>query len=93
MRAVTPFRCLCRVGSALGIDLVRLLETSLLSRTALAAESLFLRKQLAVHRECKMKPRRPSDPMRLEPVLLARCFAWREGLTIVPPASLLRWHR
>ena len=26
-------------------------------------------------------------------VLLARCFAWREALTIVQPATLLPWHR
>ncbi|HSB81796.1 MAG TPA: integrase core domain-containing protein, partial [Candidatus Methylomirabilis sp.] len=26
-------------------------------------------------------------------VRLARCFAWREALTIVQPATLLRWHR
>ncbi len=40
-----------------------------------------------------MKPRRASDPLRLTLVLLGRCFAWREALTIVQPATLLRWHR
>jgi putative transposase len=40
-----------------------------------------------------VKPRRPSDPLRLALVLLAGCFAWREALTIVQPATLLRWHR
>lgn len=30
--------------------------------------------------------------MRLARVLLARCLAWREALTIVQPATLLRWH-
>jgi hypothetical protein len=31
--------------------------------------------------------------MRLALVLLARCFAWRETLTIVQLATLVRWHR
>ncbi len=31
--------------------------------------------------------------MRLALVLLARCFPWREALTLVQPATLLRWHR
>ncbi len=31
--------------------------------------------------------------MRLALVLLARGFVWREVLTIVQPATLLRWHR
>ncbi len=40
-----------------------------------------------------MKPRRASGPLRLTLILLARCFDWREALTIVQPATLLRWHR
>jgi putative transposase len=77
----------------LGRDLVRLLGASLRSRTALAAENLFLRKQLALYRERQVNPRRASDPMRLALVLLARCFAWRDALTIVQPATFLRWPR
>jgi len=41
-------------------------------------------------REWRVKPRRASDPLRLTLILLARCFAWREALTIVQPATLLR---
>jgi putative transposase len=63
------------------------------SRTALAAEKFFLRKQLPVYGERQVKPRRASDLIRLTLILLARCCAWREALTIVPPATLLRWHR
>jgi len=59
----------------------------------LAAENLFLRKQLALYRERQVKPRRASDPLRLTLALLSRCFAWREALTIVQPATLVRWHR
>jgi hypothetical protein len=81
------------VLTGLGIDLVRFLGASLRSRTALAAENLFLRKQLALYHERQVKPRRASDPLRLTLVLLARWFAWREALTIVQPGTLLRWHR
>jgi len=93
MRTLAPFIHLCRVGAALGVDLVRLLAGSLRFRAALAAENLFLRKQLALYRERQVKPRRASDPLRLALALLAQCFAWREALTIVQPATLIRWHR
>ena len=79
--------------ATLAIDLVRFVSSTLRSRTALAAENLFLRKQLALYRERRVKPRRASDPIRLMLVLHARCFAWREALTIVQPATVLRWHR
>jgi len=92
MRHVEPFLHLGRVVATLWVDLVRVLGSSLRSRTALAAENLFLRKQLALYRERQVKPRRASDPVRLALVLLARRFAWREALTIVQPATLLRWH-
>jgi putative transposase len=93
MQTITPFVHLCRMGAALGSDLVRFLAASLRSRTALAAENLFLRKQLALYRERQVKPRRASDPLRLALVLLARCFAWRAAMTLVQPATLIRWHR
>jgi hypothetical protein len=53
----------------------------------------FSAKQLALYRERQVKPGRASDSLRLTLVLLARRFAWREALTIVQPATLLRWHR
>jgi hypothetical protein len=84
---------LCRIGAALGIDLVRFLGTRLRSRTALEAENPFLRKQLALYCERQVKPRRASDPMRLGLVLLTRCVGWREAVPVVQPTTLLRWHR
>ncbi len=69
------------------------LRVTLRARTALVAETPFLRNQLTLYRERQGKPRRASDPLRLTLVRLARGFAWREALTIVPPATLLRWHR
>jgi putative transposase len=88
-----PFRHMGQVTISVAMDVLRFLGASLRSRAALAAENLFLRKQLALYRERRVKPRRASDPLRLTLILLARCFAWREALTIVQPATLLRWHR
>jgi putative transposase len=90
MRHGAPFLQLVPVMTKCGMDLVRFLGASLRSRTALAAENLFLRKQLALYRERQVKPRRASDPLRITLILLARCFAWREALTIVQPSTLLR---
>jgi transposase InsO family protein len=59
----------------------------------LAAENLFLRKQLVLYRARPVKLRRASDAMRLALVLWARCCAWREALTLVQPAPLIRGHR
>ena len=69
---------------ALGIsrDSLMFLGMALRSRVARAAENLFLRKQLALYRERQVKPRRASDATRLGLVLLARCFAWHEALTL-----------
>src|SRR3982751_1299944 len=62
-------------------------------RTALAAENLFLRKQLALFREREKKaiPTTPAD--RFVFSKLARCFDWRSALLIVKPATLIGWHR
>ena len=93
MDTVKPCIHLYRIGAALWVDLVRFLGANLRSQAALAAESLFLRKQLALYRERQVTPRRASNPVRLGLVLLAQCFAWREVLATVQPATLLRWHR
>src|SRR5690349_13600581 len=63
------------------------------SRTALAAENLFLRKQLALFREREKKamPTTPADRFVL--YKLARWFDWRSALLIVKPATLIGWHR
>jgi transposase InsO family protein len=75
------------------LDALRFIRLSLLPRCALAAENLFLRKQLALHLERKVKPRRARDATRFTLVLLSRLFAWREALTIVKPDTFIRWHR
>ena len=82
-----------RTAIALLTDLLRLLRLTLQSRAQLAAENLFLRKQLACYIERRARPRRADNPTRVALVLLSRFVAWRELLTIVRPDTLVRWHR
>jgi putative transposase len=63
------------------------------SRTAVAAEVLFLRKQLAYYQEHQIRPRRLTDAARLSLVFWSRLFDWKEALTVVTPQTLIRWHR
>jgi len=81
--------------SILGVflDLFVLLRLNLRSRPALAAENLFLRKQLALYMERKKTPRRATDAVRFTLGQLSRFFQWSEALTVIKPGTLLRWHR
>jgi putative transposase len=63
------------------------------SRTAVAAEILFLRKQLAYYQEHKIRPRRLTDAARLSLVFWSRLFDWKEALTVATPTTFIRWHR
>jgi hypothetical protein len=63
------------------------------SRSALAAENLFLRKQLALYQERQVRLRRATDATRLTMVLAARLFDWKEALVSVPPETFTGWHR
>jgi putative transposase len=69
------------------------LRLCLRSPTALAAENLFLRKQLALYQERQVKPQHATNAIRLALVWLTRWFDWRQAFVIVQPATLLRWHR
>ena len=60
---------------------------------ALAAENLFLRKQLALYQERHIKPRRATDATRLALVWLGRWFDWCQALAIVQPETFTRWHQ
>jgi hypothetical protein len=79
--------------SFVACDLMRLLVLVSRSRRALAAENLFLRKQLAFFQERKVKPHRAHDSTRLTMVILGRMFSWRDALVNVKPDTFLRWHR
>ena len=76
--------------SSVAYDLVRLLALGMRSRRALAAENLFLRKQLALFQERKVKPHRAHDSTRLIMVILGRMFPWRDGLVTVKPNTFCR---
>ena len=71
-------------------DLLRFLVLSLRSKRSLAAEILFLRKQLAFYRERKIKARRTSHPARLTLVWLSHWFDWKSALTIMTPRTFIR---
>jgi len=74
-------------------DLGQFLRSAFQSRSALVAENLFLRKQLAFYREHKVGPRRMTDVARLSLVLLSRLFDWKKALVVVKPDTLIGWHR
>ena len=59
----------------------------------LAAENLFLRKQLALHVERQVKPRRADDTTRIALVALSWLIDWRRIFMVVKPDTLIRWHR
>jgi putative transposase len=63
------------------------------SHAQVAAENLFLRKQLALYVERQVKPRRADDATRIVLVALSRLIEWRRILTVVKPGTLIRWHR
>jgi putative transposase len=74
-------------------DVLTLVAFTLSSRARLAAENLFLRKQLALYQERHIKPRRSDSATRVVLVLLSRLLDWRSLLTVVQPDTLIRWHR
>jgi len=59
----------------------------------LAAENLFLRKQLALYKKRQIKPRSTDPATRFTMAFLFKRFDWRDALLIVQPPTLIRWHR
>jgi putative transposase len=89
VRAVA--HCL-RTSSSVAFDLGTLALLAVRSRHSLAAENLFLRKQLALFlQERKFKPRRADDATRWLMATLGRMFPWRNALLNVKPDTLIRW--
>ena len=73
-------------------ELGRLVLLAARSRSALAAENLFLRRQLALFQERKVKPRRADDSTLWMMATLSRMFPWRDALGNVKADTLIRWH-
>jgi transposase InsO family protein len=77
----------------LGIDLFLFISNHLRSRSNLAAENLFLRKQLALYQERGKKPGRIDTVEKLTLIGLSKLFYWKAALIVVQPQTLVRWHR
>jgi putative transposase len=84
-----PVQALLQVARDLGA----LIASTMRSRSQLAAENLFLRKQLALYLERQVKARRADDATRITLVALSPLVDWRHLLTVVKPETLIRWHR
>ena len=74
------------------LDASTFIRVNLRPRFVLAAEHLFLRKQLALYLERQVQPRRPRVAAKLTLALLSRLFPWQQALTIVKPDTFIRWH-
>ena len=83
----------CRTLLSIVLDLIHLAVLAAHSRSALAAENLFLRKQLALFQERKVKAQRATDSTRWMMATLSRMFNWQDALVNVQPGTLIRWHR
>ena len=64
-------------------DSIRFFCILLKSRSALASENLFLRKQLALYQERNVPPKRATDATRLSLVLREKLFEWKGALRVV----------
>ena len=88
-RSRTAVRTVLRIAC----EVLRLVSTAARSHAHLAAENLFLRRQLALYVERQVRPRRADDATRIVLVALSRLIEWRRLLTVVKPDTLIRWHR
>jgi len=84
---------LSKLARTLVVDGMRFIALLARSRSALAAENLFLRKQLAFYQERKIKPRRFDNVTRFILVLLSHSFAWSDALMNVTPRTFIGWQR
>jgi hypothetical protein len=82
-----------RSAGEIGNDVLSLSGLIVRPRLSLAAENLFLWKQLAFYEERGVRSRRLSDPVRLCLVLLSHLFDWHPVLKVVKPATFIGWHR
>ena len=74
-------------------EILLFLRGVLRSRASVAAENLFLRKQLAFYQERHVRPHRLTNSARLSLLLWSRCFDWKNALVVVQPERFIGWHR
>jgi hypothetical protein len=84
---------LLRIVFRLLVDLVGLIALASRPQQATVAENLVLRRQLALFKERRIKPRRIDAATRISLAFLSRLCDWRAFLTIVRPETVIRWHR
>ena len=84
---------LARAIVGVGSDVLRLVVSFLRSSSAIRAENLVLRRQLARYIERGIKPRRVDHATRVSLALFSRLFDWRIAVVNVQPATIVRWHR
>jgi putative transposase len=84
---------LVKIAISLIADAGRFVMLSLCSRRSLAAEVLFLRRQLALCKERGTKLRRIDPATRVSLVVLAKLCNWREALIVLRPETLVRRKR
>src|SRR5438034_11332077 len=87
------FRLSVRTFFGVFLDALTFIRLSFRPMTGVAAENLFLRKQLGLFVERKVKPRRATGAIRFTLARLSPLFDWRNALIIVKPDTLIRWHR
>jgi len=92
-------RTICNVLQCTGIlctwllDAMRFLRLCLRPEAALAAENLFLHKQLVLYQAHHVKPRRATNATRFTLVWLSQWFDWQPALAVVQPETFKRWRR
>jgi transposase InsO family protein len=74
-------------------DVLRLVVSFLRPSSAIRAENLVLRKQLASYIERGIKPRRVDHATRVSLALFTRMFDWRTSVVNVRLSTMIRWHR
>ena len=84
---------LARALVGVASDVLTLIVSFLRSSSAIRAENLVLRRQLARYIERGIKPRRVDHPTRVSLALFTRMFDWRAAVVNVRPATIVRWHR
>src|SRR2546428_13531892 len=84
---------LLRTAVGVFLDLLTFFRLILRTSQAVAAENLFLRKQLALYVEGQTKPHRATDAVRFTLAQLSAPFNGHAALTLVKPDTLIRSHR
>ena len=84
---------LARIFLGLFVDFLKLGILFLRPASAIRAENLVLRRQLAKYVERGIKPRRMDPVTRVSLAVFSRLCDWRQAVVNVRPSTMVRWHR